>query len=101
MENNPIEHARYPIRLCDYMAAGKPIVSNAVGEVALILRTYKAGLVSSPDDIEDFSSCICKVMQNSELGKKLSKNALRAAQNELSWNVRAKKLYELYQEVCS
>lgn len=101
MENNPIEHARYPIRLCDYMAAGKPIVSNAVGEVALILRTYKAGLVSSPDDIEDFSSCICKVIQNSELGKKLSKNALQAAQNKLSWNVRAQKLYKLYQEVYS
>jgi glycosyltransferase involved in cell wall biosynthesis len=84
MEDNPIERARFPIRLGDYLCAQRPIVSNAVGEVKSYLEKHNCGLVSKSNE-KDLASAIIKLYDNPSLGEELAKRARGLAEGELSW----------------
>lgn len=99
MEDNPIENARFPIRFGDYLAAGKPIVSNACGEVKNILETYVCGLISKPNDDRAFANNMSKIFSNNTLASVLSKSARRIAVHKMSWTKLVKKLNGIYKEL--
>lgn len=84
MENNPIEEARFPIRLGDYLLAGRPIVSNAVGEVKYYLEKYQAGITARPDSPDDFARAILKMLEDRTLAESCSVNARKLALGDLS-----------------
>lgn len=86
MEDNPIEHARFPMRLGDYLCAQRPIVSNAVGEVKHYLEKYNAGLTSSPGDYNELAMNIIKVLNNENISGEIALNARKLAENDLNWS---------------
>ena len=96
MADSPIEKARFPMRFGDYLAAGRPIVSNAVGEVRHYLETYNCGLISLPKDIDGMTDNIISLLNNKNLSEKLEQNARSLAEGELSWSRIAEKLMETY-----
>ena len=99
MDNDPIEQARFPIRLGDYLSAGRPIVSNAVGEVKHYLEKYNAGLTSKPRDVKGYSDNIIRVLKDDKLAKRISKNARNLAEGELDWQRISQKLLHVYKSV--
>jgi glycosyltransferase involved in cell wall biosynthesis len=96
MSDAVVERARFPGRLGVYLAAGKPIVSNAVGEVAAILEKYGCGLTSEPSNIDAFAESIVRILRDGALQTKLGENARKIAENKYSWNKIAQSLDRLY-----
>ncbi len=47
MKNDNIERARWPIRFGDYLASGRTIIANDVGEVGRIIKEYTCGIAVS------------------------------------------------------
>jgi glycosyltransferase involved in cell wall biosynthesis len=90
------EETRSPITFADYMASGRPIVSNAVGEVKKILKVTKCGITTSPTDPEDLAKKINILLDDSKLCSFLGNKARRIAENNFSWQVLAKNLEEIY-----
>ena len=84
MDDDPIEWARFPMRLGDYLCAGRPIVSNAVGEAKYYLEKYNAGLTSPPASTKEFGDNILRVLRDKKLADKLSQNARKLAEENLS-----------------
>jgi glycosyltransferase involved in cell wall biosynthesis len=76
MEENDIEKARFPIRLGDYLACGKPIISNAVGEVKYVLSKYKCGYIVGIKDSRKMSDLIIGISEN-RYNHALTNNAQR------------------------
>lgn len=99
MDDNPIEEARYPMRLGDYLASGKPIVANAVGEVKNVLLEFNCGLVSSPQDSREFARNIIKVLKDKKLAKMLGRRARKAAEDVFAWPHIAADLEKVYLKV--
>lgn len=99
MDDNPIEEARFPMRLGDYLCSGRPVASNAVGEVKRILLKYQCGLVSAPKDIDEFSHNILKILEDKKLSLKLGKSARTTAENILAWSRLALNLEKIYEGV--
>lgn len=95
MDDNPIEEARSPIRFGDYLCAGRPIVSNAVGEVKYYLEKYKAGLTCSPRSNTQFAGIIQKALEDKKTAQGISKNAKKLAATELSEEKIVEKLNNL------
>ncbi|MCJ7631524.1 glycosyltransferase family 4 protein [Candidatus Bathyarchaeota archaeon] len=98
MDNIPLEIARYPIRVGDYLASGRPIVSDAVGEVKRIFGANKCALLSNPGDTPAFSENIIQVLASEELQKELGNRSRRAA-IDCSWAKVAQQLSEVYSDV--
>jgi glycosyltransferase involved in cell wall biosynthesis len=99
MEDSIHDWARFPIRLGDYMASGRPIVSNAVGELRRILLERKAGIVVDVNDLDGFSEGILAFLRDSERGCAYAANALRAAREEMDWAAIAREMIEVYRRV--
>lgn len=96
MKDSNIEKARFPIRFGDYMASGKPIVSNAVGEIKNIIESEKCGLTCTPNNPEEFSEIVLKVIKNKELQIELGKQSRKSAEEKYAWPILAKQLDSIY-----
>lgn len=92
------EETRSPITLYDYMASGRPIVSNAVGESRRVIEENDAGVLTDPDSPQDFADKIDMLLDDEEKMEEMGKKARMAAEKKLSWQVVAKKLEEIYKK---
>jgi glycosyltransferase involved in cell wall biosynthesis len=95
MGPEPIEVARYPIRLGDYLAAGRPIVANAVGEVKLVLEGYRCGLTSPVGEPPALAENILRIFADEKLAEELGQRALATA-HQLSWEKVTGQLAQVY-----
>lgn len=98
MEDSVFEKARFPIRLGDYMAAGRPIISNAVGEVRHVL-SKGCGITCLPDDVKGFSDIMVRIINDKGLQGEVSSKARAMAETEYAWGILAQKLESIYQKL--
>ena len=82
-----------PLKLFEYMAAGKPIVATGVPSVLEILRSGENSIVAPPDDEEKFFEVLGLVLGDSELCARISEGA-RSDAGEYTWEKRVEKIIE-------
>ncbi len=82
------EKANYPGRLGDYLAAGRPIVSTAIGDEAeKVIRKFRCGLLSKSGEPADFSKNIIKLIDDRKLREKFGQNNRQVAEEKMSWDI--------------
>ena len=83
-----------PLKLFEYMAAGKPIVATGIPSVLEILKPGENSVVTPPDDEEEFIWALGLVLSDSELCARISYCATnkieRLRQTRLNFHVAAK-----------
>ena len=86
------------IKILEYMACGKPIVSTKIGSEGIEVENGVDILVSeSPDS--DFVDLVCKLHEDKELREKLGKNARKKVVNLYNWAKSSKKATVVYQSL--
>jgi glycosyltransferase involved in cell wall biosynthesis len=84
----------HPIKLVNYMMAGKAIVCFT-GAAKGVTHMHDAFLV--PDhDWEKMGEAIVTLMRDPKLSEKLGRNAKETALNNFDWQILAKKVEEIY-----
>lgn len=81
-----------PMKLFEYMAAGRPIVASATPAVKEAVSMQEA-LLYEPDDVKDLADKVRQAVAPSEQVSALVKRALHAAQG-LSWAGRAERVVQ-------
>jgi glycosyltransferase involved in cell wall biosynthesis len=74
-----------PLKLFEYMAAGRPVVASRVGQVAEILMDGATGLLFEPRDRAGLVRCLQRLRKNATLRSELGRNAA-AVCLEHTWN---------------
>lgn len=92
--NHILDRCEFPARLGDFMALGKPIVTNKSGDAWKILYENKAGLVAKLEDENDFASKINSLLVDTVLASKFSKRVVELVKTEYSWDFLAKNLID-------
>lgn len=82
-----------PLKLFEYMAAGRAVVASRVGQVAEILVDGDTGLLFEPGDSADLLRCLMRVRTNPTLGLGLGRRA-RASCSEHTWNRNAARVVD-------
>lgn len=77
-----------PIKLFEYMAAGKPIVGTRVGQIQDILRDGETGLLVAPEDPEAMANALERLYTDRKLRQRLGRTAREEARQQHSWDVR-------------
>jgi len=80
-----------PIKLFEYMAAGRPILSSALPTILEILEDGKTASLFEPGNMYSFCEELDKLIVNPDYMKTLSKNASNKVK-EYTWEARVKKL---------
>jgi glycosyltransferase involved in cell wall biosynthesis len=96
--NRGVNLARYPNRVGDFLAAGRPIATQPTGEVGSMVIEEAVGIVTGQEP-EAFAEGIDRLLQDEDLRLEMGRRARRLAETKLSWRVLAGRLIELYQEL--
>jgi glycosyltransferase involved in cell wall biosynthesis len=91
---------RWPNKICDYMSLGRPIVSNAVGDIKQLFEEYQIGLLSGWSPLE-FASQIGYLIGHPEMAAKLGINARNTAVHVYDWKILIRRLEQFYFKMVS
>ncbi|MEM8932833.1 MAG: glycosyltransferase family 4 protein [Acidobacteriota bacterium] len=90
------EAAEYqcPLKVIEWMAAGKAIVAPAYGPLRELLDDGDCGVLFPPGDLEAFVTAVESLVDDPPRRRTLGEAAARKAHAELSWNDNARRVVE-------
>ena len=82
-----------PIKLFEYMAAGKPIVTSNIGAIPEVLRHEENGLLITPGSVDELVENLSRLLSDPSLSARLGAAAQRDARL-YSWEERVARVLE-------
>jgi glycosyltransferase involved in cell wall biosynthesis len=86
-----------PLKLFEYMAAGKPIVASATGQITDIIEDGRTGLLVPPGDVEALAAAVRRLFTDGELAARLGRAARLEADSNHRWRDRLRVVVDLWQ----
>ena len=93
--DTPVSHAASPLKLFEYMGAGRAIVASRVAGTAEVIDD-SVGILVEPESIKETLDAILKLYKNPELRKKLGDAARKLAVERYNWS----ELSKTFKAVC-
>jgi glycosyltransferase involved in cell wall biosynthesis len=88
-----------PLKLFEYMAAGKPIVATALNQAAEVIRQGHNGLLVEAGNVNGFAEAILTLLDDPGERVRLGQNARQQAIEFHSWEEYTRSLEEIYLNV--
>lgn len=79
-----------PLKIFEYMAAGKPILSSDLPVLREVLRNGENAMLCDPDDVGAWADTLNALRSNDELRRRIATQALLDLAARYSWNQRAR-----------
>jgi len=92
------DQSQSPLKLYEYIAAGRPIVSTDIPPIREVLTHSRTALLAAPGSSEAFARQIKTIQENPELGNELT-SAASSQLGDWSWERRGEKIAELIRAV--
>lgn len=90
---------RWPNKVLDYMAVGRPIVGNPTGDCARLLQdSHRRVGVACQYDAASFAGAIEHLLLHPEESKKIGQNGRRMAEAEFAWEHVVERLESAYRQ---
>ena len=88
-----------PIKVLEYMAAGRPLIASNMPIVRELLREDVDGLLFSPSDPNDLARQAGILLKDVELSKRLAESAATHVREKFTWHESQKKLIKVYERL--
>ena len=93
--NTLTNRARGPIKLGDYLAAGRAVLANPVGDLVDVFQADDGGVLAS-DDAEGYGTALAGLLKDLEKTAWLGRTARQVAEQKYAWKQVAEKLIAVY-----
>jgi glycosyltransferase involved in cell wall biosynthesis len=80
-----VNRTKCAVKLVDLLAAGLPVVANAVGQNSEYIEHQVSGWLVPPGDDEAFAAAVVHLLKNEELRSRLAREASHRALTQFSW----------------
>lgn len=87
-----------PLKLFEYMAAGRPIVASDLPAIREVLQHDRTALLVEPGNAEALAGAIRRLLDEDGLGRRLAGAALDTMR-EYTWDRRAERLEGLFEQI--
>lgn len=84
-----------PLKVFEYMAAGKPIVASAIGQINEVLTHEETALLVPPGDSEALCTALRQIKNDASLGKRLAQNGAAEVEEKHQWRHRIEMITEI------
>ncbi len=81
-----INRTKCPVKLLDLLAAGIPVVAEAVGELPQMIRAGETGLLVPPGDDEAFTAALLALLDDADRRQALGARAAVDVRARFSWD---------------
>ncbi len=85
-----------PLKVFEYMAAGKAIVASSIGQIPEILDHEKTGLLVQPGDVDALTAALLRLRREPDLARTLGQNARQEAEARHTWRDRVNTVEALF-----
>ncbi len=96
--DRPLNSARYPNRVGDYLAAGRPVATNLTGDLGNLIRTERVG-VTADENPDAFAAAIRDLFEHAHHRQEMGRRARALAETRLSWRAMAQRVQQLYEDL--
>jgi glycosyltransferase involved in cell wall biosynthesis len=90
-----------PIKVLEYMAAGRPLLASNMPIVRELVREDMDALLFSPSDPDDLARQTLTLLNDFELSKRLARSASERVLTKFTWHESQKKLGKVYEKLLS
>ncbi len=97
MSDNLMNRARGPIKLGDYLAAGRAVVANPVGDLVEIFRQDEVGSLAGEEPAA-YGAAIADLLLDPERCARLGRRARQVAEEKYAWSRLAPALLDVYRQ---
>ncbi len=91
-----INRSKCAVKLLDLMAAGVPVVAEAVGQNAVTIEHGVSGLLVPPGDEAVFAAAVTRLLDDPDLRERLSHGARRRVREHFTWESLAVQVERAY-----
>ena len=84
-DQSPEEFYFSPLKLFEYMAAGKPVLATGIGQIPAILRDHREGLLHGPQDALKGIPQLGKLIEDASLRQRLGQAARERIRENYTW----------------
>lgn len=95
LQDNETNRGRLPMKLNNYMSAGRPTVSTSVGDLVNIIKENNLGIIT-PCDPEHFVNETINLLLNPQKLEYFGMSARRAAETVFNWETITRDLFSFY-----
>jgi glycosyltransferase involved in cell wall biosynthesis len=95
VRDDVVARARSPLKICESLALGVPVVAGDVGDRAALLDNGRAGVLAPPGDPAALAAAIDGLLADEPRRQALAAAGLRQARH-YSWEVLARRWEEIY-----
>lgn len=85
---------RSPLKLCEYLACGKPVVASRILGLEM-LEAYDCGFLAEPEDPNALADAICRLLVDPARSRQMGENGRAYVLQNRSWNNVAKKVADV------
>ena len=96
-DDTEVTRCKSPLKIAEYLASGKPIVANLVGEVRNMVGGV--GVLAEPGDHRSFANGILQLLENNAMRNAISKRARTRAERKYNWTYTADSLLSAYAKI--
>jgi glycosyltransferase involved in cell wall biosynthesis len=89
-------HARFPTKLGEYLASGRPVVTNRVGEIPRYLKDGVSACVTAPGDLAAFAEAICRLLEHQTSAHAIGRSGRQVAEQHFHYANHGAKICELF-----
>ncbi len=98
LRDSGANRGRFPLKLNDFMAAGRAVVASDVGDLGDLVREEGIGLVA-PDRADALAQAVLDLLADDARRAAMGRRARRLAEGRLSWPAVGSKLEGFYQNI--
>lgn len=98
LRNSGANRGRFPLKLCDFMAAGRAVVATDVGDVGDLIRKGPIGHLV-PDEPDALARAVLTLLDAPYECETLGRRARRLAESKLTWQHQTDRLESFYHKV--
>ena len=92
--DHPLNHVASPIKIAEYLAAGRPIVASRICELDHHLKHMEHVIFCEPGNTKELANAINMVLDEEKLKTKLSSNTLSITKSLFDYRTVAGRIYD-------
>jgi glycosyltransferase involved in cell wall biosynthesis len=93
--NRPLNLGRFPNKLADYLASGRPVVTNPTGDLAKLVIDEGFGLLAD-ETSEAMADAVARLLEAPQVAEQMGQKARALAEGRLGWPALAARVEGLY-----
>ena len=93
MSNNLQDQGRFPFKICEYLASGRPIITSNSHLINEYFIDRETALIANLNDVNSFKEHINVILKNEKLACEIGKKAYQMGKNDFDFNVYSSKIH--------